>query len=341
VVRNIAAIAPLLCACGAEFIEPNPPRLVRTRIDYQASSTAEPAVWLVVSDLFLEHDEDCASTVAWLGTSIRRAIPASRAGLLELPAVQISPCTQPNSRAIDPAAIDAALRGAEAAFPGHAVRAVIVYANNVLLAVPAQIASALDAARRLAVARGALEPRLWALLPANLAGGLRADRTVIWTYAGDPAIARQIVDIAAAELPFTSDAALVTPPLQVFARGPAGVRVFKVCQVDKAVQLLGFAGDGTPVSFDPAHDTQEVIHEYGRSLGAKPNIWTILQPLDPEALRRSLKVFGVVATPAPQGQFAHNAAFHVIDRRGRLARIIDISKPDAALSAARRLYGGS
>jgi len=95
------------------------------------------------------------------------------------------------------------------------------------------------------------------------------------------------------------------------------------------------------VSFDPAHDTQEVIHEYGRSLGAKPNIWTILQPLDPEALRRSLKVFGVVATPAPQGQFAHNAAFHVIDRRGRLARIIDISKPDAALSAARRLYGGS
>jgi protein SCO1 len=95
------------------------------------------------------------------------------------------------------------------------------------------------------------------------------------------------------------------------------------------------------VSFDPARDTQEVIHEYGQSLGAKPNIWTILRPLDTEVLRRSLKVFGVVATPAPQGQFAHNAAFHVIDRRGRLARIIDISNPDAALSAARRLYGGS
>jgi hypothetical protein len=256
VVRNIAAIAPLLCACGAEFIEPNPPRLVRTRVDYQASAAAEPAVWVVVSDLFLEHDEDCAATVAWLGASIRAGVPASASGALELPAVQTSPCTQPNSRTIDPAAIDAAVRSAENAFPGRAVRAVIVYANNVLLSVPGQIASALDAARKLAVARGALEPRLWALLPANLAGGLRADRTVIWTYAGDPAIARQIVDIAAAELPFTSDAALVTPPLQVFARGPAGVRVFKVCQVDKAVQLLGFAGDGTPVSFDPAQPPQ-------------------------------------------------------------------------------------
>ena len=252
-VRNIAAVAALLCACGAEFIEPNPPRLVRTRVDYQASSTAEPAVWVVVSDLFLEHDEDCAATVAWVGASIRAAVPASA---LELPPVQASPCTQPNSRTIDPVAIDAAVRSAEDAFPGRAVRAVIVYANNVLLTVPGQIASALDSARKLAVARGALEPRLWALLPANLAGGLRADRTVIWTYAGDPAIARQIADIAAAELPFTSDAALVTPPLQVFARGPAGVRVFKVCQVDKAVEILGFAGDGTPVGFDSARPPQ-------------------------------------------------------------------------------------
>src|SRR5882757_2707 len=93
------------------------------------------------------------------------------------------------------------------------------------------------------------------------------------------------------------------------------------------------------VSFDPMHDTREVIHEYGQSLGANPDIWTILQPLDSEELRRSLKVFGVVATPAPLGQFVHNAAFHVVDQRGRLARIIDISRPEAALAAARRLYG--
>jgi protein SCO1/2 len=95
------------------------------------------------------------------------------------------------------------------------------------------------------------------------------------------------------------------------------------------------------VSFDPAHDTPATIREYAARLGAKPDLWTILTPLDPEALRRSLSAFGVVAIPAPQGQFVHNAAFHVIDRHGRLARIIDITQPAAALSAARQIYGAS
>ncbi len=93
------------------------------------------------------------------------------------------------------------------------------------------------------------------------------------------------------------------------------------------------------VSFDPGHDTPAIIQEYGARLGAKPSLWTILTPLDADALRRSLNAFGVVAIPAPQGQFVHNAAFHVIDRHGRLARIIDITQPEAALSAARQIYG--
>jgi cytochrome c oxidase cbb3-type subunit 1 len=33
--------------------------------------------------------------------------------------------------------------------------------------------------------------------------------------------------------------------------------------------------------------------------------------------------------------------FHVVDQRGRLARIVDISQPEAAVAAARRLYGAS
>ena len=95
------------------------------------------------------------------------------------------------------------------------------------------------------------------------------------------------------------------------------------------------------VSFDPGHDTPAIIREYGARLGAKPNLWTILTPVDADALRRSVNAFGVVAIPAPQGQFVHNAAFHVIDRHGRLARIIDITQPEAALSAARQIYGVS
>src|SRR5207244_12677305 len=85
VVRNIATAAALLCACGAEFIEPNPPRLVRRRVGYQASSVPEPVVWLVVSGLFLGVDEDSAAIVAWLGASILGPHPASVPGGLEVP----------------------------------------------------------------------------------------------------------------------------------------------------------------------------------------------------------------------------------------------------------------
>ena len=61
-------------------------------------------------------------------------------------------------------------------------------------------------------------------------------------------------------------------------------------------------------------------------------------PIDPEALRRSLEAFGVIRVPAPNGQFIHNAAFNVIDRRGRLTRIVDIGRPRQALAAAQQLF---
>lgn len=251
-IRRIAIAAALLSACGAEFIDPNPPRLSRIRIDHSGSAVAEPAVWIVLADLFLEHDEDCAAATAWLSSSIRAAVPPGTPGALELLTLQISPCTQPNSRALDPANIDAALRAGEAAFPGRAVRAVIVYANNVQLAVPASIARALDTARQQALARGALEPRVWAFLtPAGL-GTIRADRTILWTYSGDPGVARQIAQLAADELPFTTDADVVTSPLPVFGASPPGIRLFKVCEVDQGVEPIAFARDGTPVVFDVA-----------------------------------------------------------------------------------------
>src|SRR3984957_20468756 len=95
------------------------------------------------------------------------------------------------------------------------------------------------------------------------------------------------------------------------------------------------------VSFDPEHDTPAIIADYGRRFGATSQIWTILTPIDSEALRRSLEAFGVVRVPAPDGQFIHNSAFNVIDRRGRLARIVDIGQPRKALAAAQQLFNDS
>lgn len=93
------------------------------------------------------------------------------------------------------------------------------------------------------------------------------------------------------------------------------------------------------VSFDPEHDTLAVITDYGDRLRAHPDVWTILRPLDADQLRSLLKTFGVVVTPSGNGQFVHNAAFHIVDGRGRLARIIDIDQPQQAIAVARQLYG--
>src|SRR5947207_10029988 len=189
--RSVAVAAALLCACGAELIEPNPPHLSRMRNGYRASSVAEPVLWLVISDIYLEHDEDCASAVAWLEDVVRSSIPSTAPAALELTAIQVSPCTQPNTRTIDAAAIDANLREGAARFPGRAVRPLLIYANNILLNVPGQIATALQSIRQLSVNRGALEPRVWVLVGRNI-GVPTADRVLNWTYAGDPAIARQL-----------------------------------------------------------------------------------------------------------------------------------------------------
>jgi protein SCO1/2 len=92
------------------------------------------------------------------------------------------------------------------------------------------------------------------------------------------------------------------------------------------------------VSFDPEHDTPAIIADYARRLSANPETWTLLTPIDSKELRRALEVFGVVRVPAPGGQFIHNAAFNVIDRHGRLARIVDIGQPRKALAAAQQLF---
>ncbi len=95
------------------------------------------------------------------------------------------------------------------------------------------------------------------------------------------------------------------------------------------------------VSFDPAHDTPAFIAAYADRLRAHPGVWTVMTPLDPGQLSASLTAFGIIATPVGDGQFVHNAAFHVVDRQGRLARIVDIDQPQQAIIAARALADGS
>lgn len=91
------------------------------------------------------------------------------------------------------------------------------------------------------------------------------------------------------------------------------------------VQLLS-------LSFDPERDHPPQLRDYGQRYGAKPEYWWVARPL--EGLEDVLDTFGVVVIPTRQ-DFRHNAAFYLIDRRGRLAGIYNQKRPERVVEAVR------
>ena len=87
------------------------------------------------------------------------------------------------------------------------------------------------------------------------------------------------------------------------------------------------------ISFDPRDDAR-ALDRYGRMMKTDPGVWRLYGIPDAGERQGLLDAFGVIVVPAPLGEFEHNAAFHVVDRNGRLVRILDYTEPDAALAAA-------
>lgn len=110
-------------------------------------------------------------------------------------------------------------------------------------------------------------------------------------------------------------------------------------RLDEALARDGQAGPAiVSISFDPAHDTPERLADYGRAFGADGRRWRFARPADAAALAGLLAAAGVVVIADTAGGFVHNAAIHVLDQEGRLARIYDLENADAA---AAMLRGGS
>ena len=89
------------------------------------------------------------------------------------------------------------------------------------------------------------------------------------------------------------------------------------------------------ISFDQ-RDTPARLREYASHFGADGNSWRFARVRDSTSLPTLLRAFGVVVIPDGQGDFQHNAAIHVIDRNGRLARVLDADvSPDVVLAVRR------
>jgi protein SCO1/2 len=79
------------------------------------------------------------------------------------------------------------------------------------------------------------------------------------------------------------------------------------------------------ISFDPS-DTPARLREYAARYSADGVAWRFARVRDVRELDALLRTFGIIVIPAPGGDFQHNAAVHLVDARGRLARVLD---PDA------------
>src|SRR3546814_8005476 len=74
------------------------------------------------------------------------------------------------------------------------------------------------------------------------------------------------------------------------------------------------------ISFDPA-DTPLQLARYAQSLHADASLWQFAVMPDSAQRTAVLDAFGIMVVPAPMKQFAHNAAYYLVEPDGRSQRI--------------------
>lgn len=88
------------------------------------------------------------------------------------------------------------------------------------------------------------------------------------------------------------------------------------------------------VTFDPSHDTPEVLMKYAGRMRADPGVWSFATAADQKDLALLLDAFGIVVIPDGMGGFVHNAAIHVVSPDGRLRQIRDLGQWRSSLHDA-------
>ncbi len=91
------------------------------------------------------------------------------------------------------------------------------------------------------------------------------------------------------------------------------------------------------LSFDPDYDDPLQLSDYAERFGGADAAWRFVRPQSKEQLAELLHVAEVIVLPDGAGGFVHNAAIHIIDRRGDLAAIVDTEAVSEALALARAL----
>lgn len=84
------------------------------------------------------------------------------------------------------------------------------------------------------------------------------------------------------------------------------------------------------ISFDPTRDDPARLDKYKNMFDIDGETWRMARISDQNQLDTLLEKFGVIVVPDGTGNFAHNSAFYLIDRKGTLVDVMDFTEIDAA-----------
>jgi len=249
-------LALLLAGCGeVHFVDPNPPRLFRTKARFTSSAVDEPVVWMAVFNLFLENTDDCGRAKDQTLSALRAAFSRAGGAQLELAVQDLSPDCRQRSQSLNVDAINAAFAGARQAFPTAHVRPLIVYVDDIDLAVARPLVIQMSSLRS---PGGTL---LWAVSFPSVSNQLLPDRAVEWGYAGDPALHDRVAALVSVDLPLRSTATLTSGPVSLLAAGDLDTtREFKVCKVPPEAMAGSYPEPGAMQILDRAHPPTIIFH---------------------------------------------------------------------------------
>ncbi|MCR2823500.1 SCO family protein [Lederbergia panacisoli] len=96
-------------------------------------------------------------------------------------------------------------------------------------------------------------------------------------------------------------------------------------------KYLGEEIDFLSISFDPKRDTPEILDKYREHFNSDGEIWRMARIPNQQELDTLLKEFGVIVIPDEYGNFAHNSAFYLVDKKGTLVEVMDYKNIDGAI----------
>jgi protein SCO1 len=91
------------------------------------------------------------------------------------------------------------------------------------------------------------------------------------------------------------------------------------------------------ISFDPTRDDPEMLDKYKDMFKSDGETWRMARIPNQNELDSLLDKFGVIVIPDGNGNFAHNAAFYLVDGKGTLVDVMDFSEIDAAANKVTKL----